>query len=323
MKNTNCALVTLFCCMVILAGCQGQRTDQRTEPVVTAPERTMPAQDVPPTPDRKNTYVETSVKPPFRQAVPDEDKASLVYSAKLDLMRILICSDEQVQSGGENSTSDKLLQQVSEHFTDIGFRVVDGSPCPDYSSSAGALNEIANERDVDMYVLLKADAKPVDKFGDFYSYEADGKGKVAQISDKELVTTKSTLVRGKRALNEQQAAESALAECGKELAMKLSDEILRKSARGILLRRIRVDGIDRAEYADYVRVGLSKKPGIESVVLKSWDENTKRAIFWVRLDASVKENLAAYLEQLDNVNLKVEQLDKTGAESHKKGLLEY
>ena len=321
MKNMNCSLMLLICCMVILAGCQ--RADRRTEPVVTAPERTMPVQDVPPVPDRESTHIETSVKPPSRPAVPDEDKASLVYYAKLDLMRILICSEEQVQSGSEKYNSDKLLQEVSEHFTDIGFRVIDGSPCPDYSSSVEALNEIANVRDVDMYVLLKADAKLVDKFGDFYSYEADGRGKVAQISDKELVTTKSTLVRGKRALNEQQAVESALAECGKELATKLSDEILRKSARGILLRRIRVDGIDRAEYVDYVRVGLSKKPGIQSVVLKSWDEKTKRAIFWVRLDASVKENIAAYLEQIDNVHLKVEQLDKTGAESHKKGLLEY
>ena len=46
-----------------------------------------------------------------------------------------------------------------------------------------------------------------------------------------------------------------------------------------------------SQQVDYVRVGLSRKPGIQSVALKSWDRRTGRAIFWVRLDASVKENL--------------------------------
>ena len=174
-----------------------------------------------------------------------------------------------------------------------------------------------------MFVLVEAKAKQVDKFGDYYSFEADGRGKVAQISDNELLTTKSAFVRGKRALNEQQAAESALEKCGEELAAKLSDEILRKSARGVLLRRISVDGLRNAEQADYVRVGLAKKKGVQSVALRSWDRSSGRAVFWVRLDASVKENLAAYLEQIDNVKLRVERLDKTGAESRKKGLLEF
>lgn len=313
-------LIPPFFCIMIFAGCQ--RVDQRTEPVVTAPERTMPVEDVPPTQDRENAYIETSVKPKARPVVPDEGKASLLYHAKLDLLRMLICSEEQVQLSNEKYGTDELLQQVNEHFSDIGFRVIEGSPCPGYSSPAETLSTIANQRDVDMYILLKAKAKQADKFGDFYSFEADGRGKVVQISDKELLTTKSTIVRGKRALNEQQAAESALKKCGQELAEKLSDEILRKSARGALLRRISVDGLSKAEYVDYVRVGLSKKAGIQSVALKSWDKGTGRAIFWVRFDASVKENLAAYLEELDAIKLKVERLEKTGVNSHKKGLLE-
>jgi hypothetical protein len=274
----------------------------------------MPAEDVPPAPDRENIHIETSVKPRFRPVVPDEDKASLLYYAKLDLLRILICSEEQVRLGGETLNSDALLQEASEHFTNIGFRVIDGSPCPGYVSSAATLELIANKRDVDMFVLLRAQSKQVSKFGDFYSFEADGRGKVAQISDKELLTTTSAFVRGKRALNERQAAESALKVCGQELANKLSDEILRKSARGALLRRIRVDGLGRAEQVDYVRVGLSQKPGIQSVALKSWDSRSRRAIYWVRMDASVKENLAAYLEDIANVRLQVERLDKAGTQ---------
>lgn len=317
-KYYSISLLMLY--IAVLAGCQ--RVDQRTDPVVRNPDLRPPIEDVPPVADMENPYIKTSVNPPFRPAVADEDKSALLYQAKLDLLRILICSQEQIQLSAEKSNSDKMLQKVTEHFTNIGFRVVEGSPSPAYSSPAETLAAIANQQDVDMFILLTAESKPVDKFGEFYSFEADGRGKVAQISDKELLTTASTLIRGRRALNELQAAESALEACGQELAAKLSDEILRKSGRGVLLRRISVERLDRASLVDYVRVGLSQKPGINSVTLASWDRASGRAIFWVRLDASVKENLAAYLEQIDNVKLRVQRLDNTDTDSRKKYILE-
>jgi hypothetical protein len=314
-------LIPLLFSIATLAGCQ--RVEQQAEPVVMTPAHAMPLKDVPPSPDKKDAYQEKSVKPPYKSAVQNEDKASLIYQAKLDLLRISICSDERVESRDKTYSTDEMLQKVIEYFTDIGFRVVDGSPCPSYSSSAEILNKIASERDVDMFVLLSVTAKEADKVGDFYSYEANGRGKVAQVSDRELLTTKSALVRGKRALNEQQAAESALNECGEELAKKLSDEIVRKSGRGTLLRRVRIDGLSKAEDVDYVKIGLLKKPGIQSVTLIGWNKQTERAVFWVRFDASVKGNLAAYLEELGNIRLKVESLEKAGVGSRKKGLLEY
>ncbi|MBN2590031.1 MAG: hypothetical protein JXA96_09220 [Sedimentisphaerales bacterium] len=242
--------------------------------------------------------------------------------AQLDMLRILICSQEQVELSDESYNSDEMLQQVIEHFSNLGFRIVEGSPAPAYTSSPGTLATIANEQDVDMFVLLRAEPKMLDKLGNFYSYEVDGRGKVAQIVGQELLTTTSSLVRGERDLNERRAVDSALQACGQELAQKLSDEIVRKTAQGALLRRISVSRLDRAELVDYVRVGLSQKPGIESVSLASWNKSSGRAIFWVRLDPSVKENLAAYLEQIDNVKLRVKRLDNTDTSSRKKYLLE-
>jgi hypothetical protein len=258
----------------------------------------------------------------FQPTVPDEDKAALLYKAQLDLLRILICSDEIMIVNGEQVSTDVMRQQTAEHFSNLGFRVLDGSPGPSYDVPADQLGTLANQRDVDMFVLLRGRSKQVDKFGNFYSFEAEGRAKVAQISGNELLTTQSAFVRGKRGLNVQQAAESALTVCGDELAKKCSDEILRKSARGALVRRVRVDGLRTAKLVDYVRVGLAGKPGVQSVALSSWDHATGTAIFWVRLDASAKENLAAYLEQLQNIRLKVERLDQTGSDSRKKGLLE-
>ncbi|MCU0916785.1 MAG: hypothetical protein MUC88_19835 [Planctomycetes bacterium] len=168
------------------------------------------------------------MKPVFQPTVPDEDKAALLYKAQLDLLRILICSDEIMIVNGEQVSTDVMRQQTAEHFSNLGFRVLDGSPGPSYDVPADQLGTLANQRDVDMFVLLRGRSKQVDKFGNFYSFEAEGRAKVAQISGNELLTTQSAFVRGKRGLNVQQAAESALTVCGDELAKKCSDEILRK-----------------------------------------------------------------------------------------------
>ena len=309
----GCLLLIVTLCVGCLMGCQ--RTTPVADRVVEPPARAMPMTDVPPERERSDPYQVKSVKPEFRPAVPDEDKASLMYQAQLDLLRVMICSDEVIRSVEGNIESDYAKQAAIEHFSDIGFRVLEASPCPGFALSNEELAWVAKERDVDLFVMLKVDSKKVDRFGDFYSFEANGRVKVAQISDAELVTSKSTLIRGKRALNEQQAGESALTQCGEELARKVSDEILRKSGRGIMLRRVKIEGIDGARDADYVRVGLIDKPGVRSVTVRSVKDG--RAVLWVRVDPSAEDNLAAYLETLDNIHLKVERIDNKGIKSKK------
>jgi hypothetical protein len=299
--------ILLVVCICLLAnGCSSpQRTTPPAPRVVNPPAPAMPAEDVPPV-----------VEGTYRPAVPDADKASLLYEAQVDLLRILICSEETLKLTRDTLDSDYGLQKASEHFTDMGFRVLDGGTCPGYNATAAYMATLANERDIDMFVLLSLVAQQKDKFGRFYSFEAEGRGKVVQISDKELVTTKSALVRGERASRASAAGESALVACAKELGSKLTDEILRKSSRGLLLRRVSVSGLTSAALVDYVRVGLQRKPGIQSVALSRWDQHTNRAVFLVRMDASVKENLAAYLEELDDIRLKVKRLDNTGAQAY-------
>ncbi len=317
----------MVCCMagllVAAVGCgnQDRRIEHTPETrVVDPPAPTPPIEDDPPQ-RREDPYI-VKPSPPARPDVPDDQTAALMYQARLDLLRIMICSEERLTLDGESFDSDFALQTAQEHFSNLGYRVVEGYGCPGYNATGPELRTAARQKDVDLFILLNGQSSKVDRFGNFYSYEARGRGKAAQITDNELLTTQSAFVRGKRGLNEQQAAESALQAMGQELAKKISDEILRKSARGLLLRRIEVDDLPRSADADYVRVGLLDKPGIHSVDLITWDRTTRRALYWVRLEAAVKHNLAAYLENLDRITLRVERLDTTGADTHRRGLLE-
>lgn len=322
MVGTARVVIVLACCLVLFTGCHGQRVTPVPPPAVEPHGPVQPAPSSPPKETPGDPTTVSSVKAPKEPAVSDEDKASLLYQAKLDLLRILICSDEKMVVDGQQAETDAMQQQVAEHFTNVGFRVLNGSRCPDYNASPRELARLANKLDVDMFVLLSATSRQVTKLGNFYSFEADGRGKVVQITSSELLTTKKTLIRGKRALNPQQAAESALQTCGDDLAKRFSDEILRKSADGALVRRLRVEGLRTAAKVDYVRTGLENKPGIRSVALSGWDKESGVAVFWVRLDAGAQENLAAYLEQLQDIRLKVDRLDNTQADTHKKYILE-
>lgn len=319
MKRINYLILLLICCLTALAGCQGQRTTPSALPVV---QPTEPAMPVPPGPTDEKPEGTHIIKPEQsgRAELPVEDEHALVCSAKLDLLRVLVCSDETVHLSDETYKSDECRQKVVEHFSNMGYRVVDGA-YPGYDVSGGALSEIANKRNVDLFVLLKADVKQWDKLGDFYVFEADVRGRVAQIVGDELVTATSAYLHGKRALSEQKAAQSALQACAKEIGQKLSYEILRKSSTGILVRKLVIDGLERSEQVDYVKVGLLKKSGIQSVERTSWDEKNRRGVFLIRLDASAKEHLAAYLEQIDNVRLEVKRLEKTEVKSRKKKFL--
>ncbi|MBN1506064.1 MAG: hypothetical protein JW955_04415 [Sedimentisphaerales bacterium] len=313
----------LLCCAVLFGGCRSVRTTPVSERVVNPPEPAPPAPDVPPVKQPGSTTTVTSVNNTTVSSVPGEDKPSLIYQAQLDLLRILVCTEEAKEIGGQTTRTDVMQQAVAEHLSNLGFRILDGPRCPGYLTPTRELAALANERDIDLFVLLRGTSKQVDKFGSFYSFEVDGRGKVVQITGEELLTTQSELVRGKRALNREQAAESALRVFGEKLGTMLSDEIVRKSGRGVLVRRVRVDGLPRLEDADNIRVDLGRKPGIRSVALSGWDERTRVAVFWVYLDASAKENLGAYLEELGQIRLRVERLDQTGAATEKKGRLEF
>ena len=316
-------VILLLCCAVLFGGCRSVRTEPVSERVVNPPEPAPPAPDVPPVKQPGSTTTVTSVGNTTESSVLGADKPSLIYQAQLDLLRILICTEEAMVIEGQTQPTDTLHQAAAEHLSNLGFRVLDGPPCPGYEASPRELAILANERDIDMFVLFRGTSKEVDKLGSFYSFEVDGRGKVVQITGNELLTTQSELVRGKRAVNRVQAAESALMAFGEKLGTMLSDEMVRKSGRGVLVRRVRVEGLAQLKYADNIRVDLGRKPGIRSVTLSGWDERTRVAVFWVYMDASAKENLGAYLEQLGQIRLRVERLDQTGAGTEKKGPLEF
>ena len=249
METLLAALLLVPCHLVGSGWQQGQGTPRVIHPVVTAPEAAMPAADRPSQDNRpSDPTIVSSVKHSYRPAVPDEDKAALIYQGGLDRLRILICSDEKMMVDGKAHEADVARQAVCEHFADLGFRVLDGATCPASTASLPEWTGLAETYKVDLLVLLRGTSKQVDKLGNFYSFEADGRAKVVRIGSAELLTTQSAFVRGKRALNDQRAARSALAVCGNELAKKLSDEILRKSVRWGLVRRrdpVAVDSHER------------------------------------------------------------------------------
>ncbi len=299
--------------VLFIGGCGSSkpRTPDYQDPrVVTQPETEPP---ILPTPVETKKNDDPILRPDNNSGdiISSDQESNLVYQAKLDLLRLLICCD------GE-SGADDLKDEIKRHFVNLNYRVLDFYKCPGYNPRPETVERLADEYDADLMVLARltrVDQK--DKFGNYYLYEAEADGKVLQIVGNEVLASKDVYVYGKRTTNQSQAVKNTVQKCGEELAGELSYEILRKSGSGVLVRRIQVDGLKRVKYVDYIETELQKLPGVKSVSRISWDSQTGRALFWVRMDAGIKDNLAAYLEQLDTIHLKVTRLDKTGLETDK------
>lgn len=131
-----------------------------------------------------------------------------------------------------------IQQQIEERLSGLGFRVLNTGLQLPYLTSPNQFAVIAKQKDIDLFFLVRANAYMVDKFGLFYTYDVGGSVKVVQGTGHELFTIQHANIRGKRSFRERTAGESTLAICGEGLFNLLTDEIVRKSSRDLLLRRI-------------------------------------------------------------------------------------
>ena len=109
------------------------------------PAPTPPIEDDPPQ-RREDPYI-VKPSPLARPDVPDDQTAALMYQARLDLLRIMICSEERLTLDGESFDSDFALQTAQEHFSNLGYRVVEGYGCPGYNATGPELRTAARQKD--------------------------------------------------------------------------------------------------------------------------------------------------------------------------------
>ena len=259
----------------------------------------------------------TSVSPPLRSRLSDEDKQSIIEASLINLQRMFVNADEKLvlSTGTQESTAarDAMVTKLAE----LQFDVIQTTETLPFTPSEAEQDAFRRKNDVNLVFLLQAEAAKADKFGNFWSYQGKAQGKVLNLTTRQVVTSKTITKRGRRALDEAEAAEDALAAAAKDLNTYLTDEVVRKWEYTSLVRMIlEVNNVDTISQADDLRVGLQRRVGVFYVSLESWDYESQKAVLEVLCRFDVQRFLVAYVEELREGGLKLRWV-RSGGEAIK------
>lgn len=210
-----------------------------------------------------------------------------------------------VAAGGAETVRKVLSGGISSKLTKAGMTVRDLGRATDYDSPAKAYGTSAGTEGLDMLVVLWGEAYQADKFANFYSYEARCRAKVLDAVEGVEFGARSVKTRGERQLTVIDAERSALDTAERELTGQLADEIARRAQSGGCAVRVTLSGIRSTEEVDRIRAYLRTRRGVIAAKSSSWSDITRSARFIVRIHPSTKANLAAYLETVPGIPMKV------------------
>ena len=210
-----------------------------------------------------------------------------------------------VAAGGAETVRKVLSEGITSKLTAAGITVRDLGRATDYDSPANAYGTSAGAEGLDMLVVLWGEVYQADRFGNFYSSGAGGRAKVLDAVEGVEFGARSVKTRGERQLTVIDAERSALETAEGALTGPLADEIARRAQTGGCAVRVTLSGIRSTEEVDRIRAYLRTRRGVIAAKSSSWSDITRSARFIVRIHPSTKGNLAAYLETVPGIPMKV------------------
>jgi hypothetical protein len=196
-------------------------------------------------------------------------------------------------------------------LAELGFKVIETTKGLGFAPSEDAQDGFRRQNDCNLALLVKGEAKEADKFGNFWSFESNLKGKVLNLTTHQLIASKTIRKRGERALDEQVAAEDAQRAAAKEMAKYLTDEVVRKWEATSLVRvKMTATRIYNMSQADDLRIGLQRRVGIYYVSLESWDDKIDLAVYEILCRFDVERFLPAYVEELRKGGVEIKRIGK-------------
>jgi len=337
-RSLSFCFIPLLFLALLAAGCAPNRTEGKDwpqprkpgqEPPGPAPLEPPPADDttgktsVPPVkadpsvekpqPGSTAEKIVTGATEPLKGRIADDEKQKIIEASLINLQRMIVGADEQVVLSGGSQASEAAKEQIVTKLGELEFNVIQSNDKLSFSPTEQEQEGWRRGNNCNLLFLLKGESKKQDKFGSFYSFEAKLQGKVLNLTTHQIIASKTITKRGRRALNEDEAAEDALRAAAKDMAKYLSDEVIRKWEYTSLVRMVlEVNNVESIGQADDIRVGLQKRVGVFYVSLDSWHHETEKAVYDVLCRFDVQRFLAAYVEELRDGGLKVRWIKKGG-----------
>jgi hypothetical protein len=256
----------------------------------------------PPGPEDSGHPDKTTVRDvtrPLKPTYSDVEKQKIVQESLLNLQRVLVCTDEFAVLSTGKTGSSVVKESVTDKLAALSFKVIESSKKLSFSPSEREQDAFRESAKCNLAFLAAGMVKKTDKFGKFWSFSGHVRGKVLNLTTHQIIASKNVIKRGKRALEETDAATSALEAASKDLVTYLTDEVVRQwEATSLVRMTLIATNIDNVKIADDLRVGLQKRVGIYYVSLESWDSKSQVAVYDVLCRYDVQRFLASYVDEV-------------------------
>lgn len=329
MKTHQALLIVAAGLAVALAGCAHQRTEPQDAPAArAAPVRPgpdsppgpppAPAADAepitqPPTPARPQER-ERLVQPkidPLPGRLPPQEKQEIARKALLDLQRVVICSHERLHLPDGRLPAAAAARLLETRLAELGYRVMQTVADLPFEPSEATLDAFRENNKCNLVFLIGGEATPRDSLAGEWSYEADLRGKVVNLTTHQVIAARTIRKLGRRSSDAFQAARDALESAAADLATYLTDEVSRKWEVTTLVRIVLVcDRLHHIREADDIRIGLQRRPGIYYVSLERWDEASQRGWYEVLCRYDVLQYLPTYVDDLTRGRVRIERFEQ-------------
>lgn len=239
-------------------------------------------------------------------------KQKLVQQTLLGLQRTIISTREQLKLSGGAETTTVAKDELTTRLAEIGLKVIETTESLTFNPTEGRQDAFRKANDCNIVFLADGAASKVDKFGNFWSFRSELKGKLLNLTTHQVIASKTISKRGKRALDERAAAQDAQRAAAADLAKYLTGEAVRWWEKLSLIRKtLVVDGVDSAKWANYVRQELQRRVGVFYVSLESWDPKAEKATYDVLYRFDVERYVTTYIAATNGMNLKVTQINSS------------
>jgi hypothetical protein len=321
---TRCktSVLMVLVCAFAQAGCASR--DRHVEmkdypppregPVQAGPERP-PAPPLRPQPDpvASDPIVVKAAVEPLAGRLSDEEKQEIVHSALLNIQRMVISSDVQLALSGTHEATMVAADLIASKLAELGFRVTQSTSRLEYDPSEHRLDAFRKHNDCNLAIVIEGGAQAGDRFGNFWSFTGELKGKVLNLTTHQVIASTTIRKQGRRALDERGAAQDAIESAAADLATYLTDEMARKvEATSLVRMRMTCTDLDHWQEADDVRIGLQRRPGIYYVSMEHWDKQSDRGVLEVLCRFDVQQFLPSYVDELRKGRIQVVSVEQAG-----------
>jgi len=302
-REKGVLLVILTAALLLISGCRslgltgdGSAKLRPPDPSITGPD--LPVAPPPPEPE-PDVVIRPKVELPAG-CLTDVEKQKIVRNALLDLQRMFVLSRERLALSSGVKTCLMARDAVQKRLAELGFMVIQNAQDLPFAPSERQQDQFRRMCDCNLAILIDSEATKLDRFGNFWSFQSEAMGKVLNLTTHQIIAQTSTANRGKRALDERAAAESAQRASAAELATYLTDEVARKwEATSLVKVEVSVKELATAVKAEKLRVELLERPGVYYVSTEGWDADSECARYEVLCRFDVREGIVGYIEQLD------------------------